>query len=109
VPWMETSPMQTRNRFVADGRLGLYSRSELCTRYGTSRKTGDKWLTRYQQENLPGLRGRSHRPHHARTGPCTATPQASATNPPHYPSPRSSPSRLPRALPYKTPHRVLDH
>ncbi|MBM3280795.1 MAG: helix-turn-helix domain-containing protein, partial [Candidatus Handelsmanbacteria bacterium] len=37
MPWMETSPMDTRTRFVADDRLGLYSRSELCARYGISR------------------------------------------------------------------------
>jgi len=64
MPWMETSPMDARTRFVADDRLGLYSRSELCARYGISRKTGYKWLARYHQEGLPGLHNRSHAPHH---------------------------------------------
>jgi transposase InsO family protein len=56
--------MQTRTRFVADDRLGLYSRAELCARYGISRKTGYKWLSRYHQEGVPGLQDRSHAPHH---------------------------------------------
>ena len=49
MPWRETSPMDTRTRFGSDDRLGLYSRSELCTRYGISRKTGYKWLARYHK------------------------------------------------------------
>jgi hypothetical protein len=36
MPWMETSPMQTRTRFVADDRLGHYSHAELCARYSIS-------------------------------------------------------------------------
>lgn len=40
--WMENSPMEQRARFIADDRLGLYTRAELCARYGISRKTGYK-------------------------------------------------------------------
>ncbi len=36
--------------------------AELCRRYGISRKTGYKWLTRYQATGLAGLADRSRRP-----------------------------------------------
>jgi len=40
----------------------LYSFSELCTRYGVSRKTGYKWVDRYRREGAEGLQERSRRP-----------------------------------------------
>jgi len=55
--------MEQRARFIADDRHGLYSRAELCARYGISRKTGYKWLARHAAEGLPGLLDRSHAPH----------------------------------------------
>lgn len=30
MPWLETSPVNERERFIADDRRGLYSRAELC-------------------------------------------------------------------------------
>jgi len=56
--------MEQRARFIADDRRRLYSRAELCARYGISRKTGYKWLARHAAEGLPGLQDRSHAPHH---------------------------------------------
>ena len=64
MPWLEILPMEQRTRFIADDRLGLYTRAELCARYGISRKTGYKWLDRYHHEGQPGLQDRSHAPHH---------------------------------------------
>lgn len=64
MPWLETSSMEQRERFIADDRHGLYPRAELCARYGISRKTGYKWLARYQEDGRRGLRERSHAPHH---------------------------------------------
>ena len=37
---------------------------DLCERYGVSRKTGYKWIARYEREGLDGLRERSRAPHH---------------------------------------------
>lgn len=37
--WLETAPMDERIAFIADHRQGLYSMTELCARYGVSRKT----------------------------------------------------------------------
>ena len=63
MPWLETAPMDQRDRFITDHRHGLYSMTELCARYGISRKTGYKWLSRFDEEGRPGLRERSHAPH----------------------------------------------
>jgi hypothetical protein len=46
MPWLETAPMEQRERFIDDSRLGLYDMTELCARYAISRKTGYKWLAR---------------------------------------------------------------
>ena len=40
MPWLQTAPVDERLGFVADDRQGLYTRAELCVRYGISRKTG---------------------------------------------------------------------
>lgn len=36
--------------------------SELCTRFGVSRKTGYKWLNRFRNQGVSGLQERSRRP-----------------------------------------------
>ncbi len=35
--------MTERRRFVDDAHRGLFSMTDLCARYGISRKTGYKW------------------------------------------------------------------
>ena len=64
MPWLETDPMDQRTVFIADHRLGLYEMTELCGRYGISRKTGSKWLGRFAEEGHRGLADRSRAPHH---------------------------------------------
>lgn len=64
MPWRETAPMDERMRFVTDWERDLYSMVELCERYGVSRKTGYKWVERYEREGVDGLRERSRAPHH---------------------------------------------
>jgi transposase InsO family protein len=56
--------MDERLQFIADHQRGHYTMTELCERYGVSRKTGYKWLTRYLTQGALGLRERSHAPHH---------------------------------------------
>src|SRR5436190_24267563 len=63
MPWRETSPMDQRLRFIADHQRQLFSLSELCVRFGVSRKTGYKWVERYQADGPAGLHDRSRRPH----------------------------------------------
>lgn len=71
MPWEETEPMKERIKFVLEVEEAAFQFSELCERYGVSRKTGYKWLRRYEQGGLEALRERSRAPHHCphRTAP----------------------------------------
>jgi putative transposase len=62
MPWQETKPMDQKILFIADYLRDTYSHTELCARYGISRKTGYKWLERYQRFELDGLTEHSRRP-----------------------------------------------
>ncbi len=64
MPWLETSPVDQRARCIGDHRLGLYTMAELCDRYSISRKTGYKWLARFEEAGRLGLQDRSRAPHH---------------------------------------------
>ena len=55
--------MDQRLQFMADHQRGHYTMRELCARYAISRKTGYKWLARYEAEGAAGLAERSHAPH----------------------------------------------
>ena len=56
--------MEQREQFIRDQQLGLYLMTELCDRYGISRKTGYKWLDRFDEGGRQGLGDRSRAPHH---------------------------------------------
>lgn len=64
MPWLETSPVEQREQFIRDHRAGLYMMTELCARYDVSRKTGYKWLERFDEGGRRGLQDRSRAPHH---------------------------------------------
>ena len=62
MPWQETCPMDERLRFVREHRRQAVSMSELCRAYGISRRTGYKWLARFEELGEPGLSDRSRAP-----------------------------------------------
>jgi len=62
MPFEETHVVDARRRFVEDSYRSLRSFSELCRRYGISRKTGYKWCKRHRQGGLPELEDHSRRP-----------------------------------------------
>ena len=62
MPWLETSSVLERERFVKDVESGHWGMSELCLRYGVSRITGYKWLDRYRQSGAAGLQDISRAP-----------------------------------------------
>lgn len=62
MPWQEITAVDLRTEFVELNRCGTLSFSELCRRYGISRKTGYKWLRRYEEQGAEGLHDRSRRP-----------------------------------------------
>ncbi|HEY4115092.1 MAG TPA: IS481 family transposase [Rhizomicrobium sp.] len=55
--------MDERVRFIVDQQSGEWTMTELCERYGISRRVGYKWLDRYRLEGAAGLMDRSHAPH----------------------------------------------
>ncbi len=54
--------MDERVRFIGDVLRGEWTFASLCRHYGVSRKTGYKWLDRYEGEGASGLEERSRRP-----------------------------------------------
>ena len=72
MPWLETGPMQERLGLVMDVLEGRYSVAEASERRNISRKTAYKYLSRYLEEGVAGLKERGRRP---RTCP-HATPEA---------------------------------
>jgi putative transposase len=63
MPWCETSPMEQRLEFVREYGTDLFTMTELAAQYGISRKTGYKWLERYEADGVDGLREHTRRPH----------------------------------------------
>lgn len=62
--WLETRVMDERIRFISELLEGDYGMLELCRAYNISRKTGYKWLGRYEQDGPAGLTDVSRAPHH---------------------------------------------
>src|SRR5690554_2749532 len=62
MPWKMIEPMTEKEQFVTLARTGRYTISELCKDYGISRKTGHKYLQRYETLGRDGLAEQSRRP-----------------------------------------------
>jgi transposase InsO family protein len=62
MPWRKVTVMSQRTEFVIFAKVEGCNRSELCRRYGISRKTGYKWISRFCVEGTEGLSDRSRRP-----------------------------------------------
>jgi transposase InsO family protein len=60
MPWKETCAVDERGLFMSEVLKEELSVAELCRRYGISRKTGHKWIERYETEGIMGLQDRSH-------------------------------------------------
>jgi putative transposase len=65
MPWQEVTPVNQRLEFVREYETELFTLTELAAQYGISRKTGYKWLGRYDAEGAVGLLDQSRRPHHS--------------------------------------------
>ena len=64
MPWEVSDVMEVRTRFVEDWRSGTWSVAELCRFYEVTRKTGYKWLERYEEGGIAGLADRRRAPRH---------------------------------------------
>jgi putative transposase len=62
--WKETCAVEERFKFLQEHQSEEFGFAELCRRYGVSRKTGYKWVDRYEAEGLDGLRDQSRAPRH---------------------------------------------
>jgi putative transposase len=62
MPWLEATPMEQRERFIRDHAGVLYTMTELCARHTISRKTGYKWLERFDEGGRTALVDQSRAP-----------------------------------------------
>ena len=62
MPWQELMPVDLRWRFITDWQAGCWTMTELCTDYQISRKTGYKWIDRFEAGGRRGLHDASRRP-----------------------------------------------
>src|SRR5439155_15952185 len=64
MPWEETCVMDERMSFIVDWQRDETTFAELCRHYGVSRRTGYKWVERFEDGGIDGLRDLSRAPHH---------------------------------------------
>jgi transposase InsO family protein len=62
MPWEETDSGTERLKFIAAFLEGEETFTELCSQFWISRKTGYKWVKRYQDEGIGALADRSRAP-----------------------------------------------
>ena len=72
MPWKPCSSVSEREEFVKLAELESSNVSVLCRRFGISRKTGYKWLGRYESVGRAALCDRSRRPHRSPEKTCEA-------------------------------------
>ena len=60
--WAETNPVHERRRFMQDYDSGQWSMTELCARYGVSRKSGYGLVARVREHGDAALEGLSRAP-----------------------------------------------
>jgi transposase-like protein len=63
MPWEHVTVLEQREEFVLLAGREDANISELCRRFGVSRKVAYKWLGRYEEGEADALRDRSRRPH----------------------------------------------
>jgi transposase len=62
MPWKESRIVDERIKFIADILRGDHNMTELCQIYNISRKTGYKWIERFQESGASGLEELDRRP-----------------------------------------------
>src|SRR5512133_1741353 len=64
MPFIRLSIMDQRKEFCLLVMQPGSNMSDLCRRYNITRRTGYKWLDRYNSQGFAGLEDQSRRPHH---------------------------------------------
>jgi putative transposase len=62
MPWKELKPMDQKVQMIAEWQTKEVSITNLSEKYGISRKTVYKWLNRYEQIGIDGLKEISRKP-----------------------------------------------
>jgi transposase len=65
MPWIKTEPMDQKVQLIADWKTGYLNITDLSNKYGISRKTVYKWINRYEELGIEGLKEQSRRPMHS--------------------------------------------
>jgi putative transposase len=63
MPWKEVIVMDEKKEFIEQYLKGSFAFSRLCQQFCISRKTGYKWIARYESLGLEGLCEQSRVPH----------------------------------------------
>ena len=58
MPWSENKNMDLRFASIKEYHTGNFSKTEICSIYGISRPTFDKWLKRFDMEGWEGMKDR---------------------------------------------------
>lgn len=61
--WKEVKVEEQRKKFIDDVLIGKMNVATACQKYDISRKTGYKWINRYQLDGLDGLCDKHRAPH----------------------------------------------
>ena len=61
--WEGVTIMDQRIRFIAEYLNEFFPVNELCLQFNVSRKTGYKWIKRYEEYGSEGLSDQSTKPH----------------------------------------------
>ncbi len=62
MPWDERTATKLRMEFIVACETEKYTFTELCELFGVSREIGYKWLRRFREEGIDGLKNRSRAP-----------------------------------------------
>ena len=62
MPWKELKPMDQKIQMIADWQTKQLNITDISYKYGISRKTVYKWLNRYEQIGIDGLKDFSRKP-----------------------------------------------
>jgi putative transposase len=62
MPWKRIEPMDQKIQLIADWQTKKLDKTDLSKKYGISRKTVYKWINRYQEQGVEGLKDQSRIP-----------------------------------------------
>ncbi len=62
MPWKETSVDEEKVKFIAAYKIGGWTMTDLCREFGIDRSTGYKYIRRFKEEGIDGLKEKSRAP-----------------------------------------------